>query len=87
MTSASGFTWVAREPKLMVGAEGARILTEINRLPQFAPISTTQNRGKAKALSAYFAAGPGSVTCSWELDAPNAARTQESTLPVWSLTA
>jgi hypothetical protein len=41
MTSASGFTWVAREPKLMVGAEGARILTEINRLPQFAPISTT----------------------------------------------
>jgi hypothetical protein len=28
MTSASGFTWFAREPKLMVGAEGARILTE-----------------------------------------------------------
>jgi hypothetical protein len=28
MTIASGFTWFAREPKLMVGAEGARILTE-----------------------------------------------------------
>jgi hypothetical protein len=34
MTSASGFTWFAREPELIVGAEGARILTEINRLPQ-----------------------------------------------------
>ena len=87
MTSASGFTWVAREPKLMVGAEGARILTEINRLPQFAPNSTTQNRCEVRVLAVYLAAGPGSVTCSWELDAPNAARTQESALSVWSLTA
>ena len=35
--SASGFAWVAREPKLMCGAEGARILTEINRLTQLIP--------------------------------------------------
>ena len=31
---ASGFAWVAREPQLICGAEGARILTEINRLTQ-----------------------------------------------------
>ena len=31
---ASGFAWDAREPKLMCGARGARILTEINRLSQ-----------------------------------------------------
>jgi hypothetical protein len=33
--SASGFAWVAREPELMFGAEGARILTEISRIPRF----------------------------------------------------
>ena len=39
---ASGFRLVAREPKLMYGAKGARILTEINRLPQ----SLRQNENK-----------------------------------------
>ena len=34
---ASGFAWVAREPKLICGAERARILTEINRLTQLIP--------------------------------------------------
>jgi hypothetical protein len=39
MTSASGITWFAREPKLMVGAEGrasAQRLSEYHVLPCFA---------------------------------------------------
>jgi hypothetical protein len=45
MTSASGFAWVAREPKLMVGAEGARILTEISRIPQSTPPHLAKKSG------------------------------------------
>jgi hypothetical protein len=42
-SSASGFAWVAREPKLMCGAKGARILTEINRLPQLHLLTPAKN--------------------------------------------
>lgn len=37
MVALQGFAWIAREPKLMYGAERARILTEINRLTQLIP--------------------------------------------------
>src|ERR1035438_394302 len=57
MTSASGYSWVAREPRLMYGAKGARILTEINRLPQLGPASPTQNRGEPSTFRATLQLG------------------------------
>jgi hypothetical protein len=58
MIRASGFAWVAREPQLMYGAKGARILTEINRLPHSFPVS---NRPTGKGTSTFtgsLSAGP-----------------------------
>ena len=67
----------------MCGAEGARILTEINRLPQSAPVLPTQKSGVGEGLCGS-AARPGlaalrfgcSVSC--RLDAPEAGWTQDS---------
>src|ERR1017187_7851824 len=59
MTSASGYSWVAREPRLICGAKGARILTEINRLPQLGPASPTQNRGEPSTFRASLQPGAG----------------------------
>jgi hypothetical protein len=56
---ASGFAWVAREPQLMCGAKGARILTEINRLPQSSRLSPKQNCTRIRRLNRRFAASPG----------------------------
>jgi len=47
---ASGFSWVAREPKLICGAKGARILTEINRLTQLASPPNDENEAKFSPL-------------------------------------
>jgi hypothetical protein len=47
---ASGFAWVAREPKLIYGAEKARILTEINRLTQIDFLLDSENRGPVLPL-------------------------------------
>ncbi len=54
MTSASGFTWFAREPELIGGAEGARILTEINRLPQRLPQTPIENLTRRWRLQSAF---------------------------------
>ena len=59
MTSASGLTWFAREPELICGAEGARILTEINRLPQFDPVSHCKIQPAPRFFSDRFPTGPG----------------------------
>jgi len=47
---ASGFAWVAREPKLICGAEKARILTEINRLTQIDFLLDSENRNPVLPL-------------------------------------
>jgi hypothetical protein len=46
--SASGFAWVAREPKLMCGAKGARILTEIKRIAQWIQLAPLKKRPKKR---------------------------------------
>jgi hypothetical protein len=61
MTSASGFTWFAREPELIVGAEGARILTEINRLPQPLLLAHAKISVGSWRLQARFAAAAGDL--------------------------
>jgi hypothetical protein len=58
MTSASGITWVAREPKLMDGAKGARIRTEIYRLPRPHPVPQIR---ATKGLSLNLAAESGAL--------------------------
>jgi len=54
---ASGFSWVAREPELMYGAKGARILTEINRLPRSPPSAKGLSRGNRYPFWGSFSAG------------------------------
>lgn len=51
---ASGFAWVAREPQLMYGAKGARILTEINRLTQRDFWLKPENRSPVRPLVTAF---------------------------------
>jgi len=48
MTSASGFTWVAREPRLMVGAKmraSSRISIDYHNLPQIQQLQLRQSQG------------------------------------------
>jgi hypothetical protein len=47
------FRLVAREPKLICGAKGARILTEINRLPQSDRSSAKQNRPPCQGIAGH----------------------------------
>lgn len=44
------FAWLAREPQLMYGAKGARILTEINRLTQIDFLLDSENRNPVLPL-------------------------------------
>ena len=51
MTCASGFAWVAREPQLIGGALGARILTEINSITHIPRLHQEQTRSPASVFA------------------------------------
>jgi hypothetical protein len=82
MTSASGFTWVAREPRLIVGAKGARTRTETSRLPQPESLLPCQDPDNHRGFSVNLTAETGALAFRplWQLylfDVENPVWTQE----------